>query len=92
MPSSTMFVSAVKSGLAAASAAVTDYYALGTVSDSDLTYYAPTVSIDEYAQIYKYTTLTKLTNYGEDVPDKSILTVFVGHGLAALLSALSKTQ
>ncbi len=54
---------------------VTDYYALGTVSDSDLTYYSPTFAIDEYAEIYKYTTLTKLTSYGEDLTDRSILSI-----------------
>lgn len=60
---------------ATSDASVTDYYALGTVSDSDLTYYSPTFAIDEYAEIYKYTTLTKLTSYGEDLTDRSILSI-----------------
>lgn len=45
---------------------ISDYYAIGTVSDSDLSYYCPTFGIEEHAQIYQYTTLNKLTNYGEN--------------------------
>ncbi|MGM9972179.1 MAG: hypothetical protein ACI35W_07200 [Anaeroplasmataceae bacterium] len=43
---------------------ITDYYTIGTVADSDLSYYAPTFKINDYAQIYQYTTITKLTTYG----------------------------
>lgn len=45
---------------------ISDYYAIGTVSDSDLSYYCPTFGIEEHAQIYQYTTLNKLKNYGEN--------------------------
>ena len=41
-----------------------DYYAIGTVSDADLSFYCPTFKVDEYAQMYQYTTLSKLTEYG----------------------------
>ena len=47
-------------------ATVSDYFAIGTVSDSDLSYYCPTFGIEEHAQIYQYTTLNKLKNYGEN--------------------------
>lgn len=48
---------------------ISDYYAIGTVSDSDLSYYCPTFGIEEHAQIYQYTTLNKLQNYGENQTD-----------------------
>lgn len=48
---------------------ISDYYAIGTVSDSDLSYYCPTFGIEEHAQIYQYTTLNKLKNYGENQTD-----------------------
>ena len=57
---------------------ITDYYAIGTVSDADLSYYCPGFEINEYAQIYQYTTLKKLTEYGvgkQTDSDKSILSV-----------------
>lgn len=55
---------------------ISDYYAIGTVSDSDLSYYCPTFGIEEHAQIYQYTTLNKLKNYGDNqsVSDSNILT------------------
>ena len=60
----------------AKSDSVTDYYAIGTVSNSELSYYAPTFGIDERAQIYQYTTKTKLKSYGEKQTssDATILT------------------
>lgn len=45
---------------------VTDYYTVGTVSDTDLENYAPTIKTEDNAQVFKYTTITKLTKYGED--------------------------
>ena len=59
-----------------ASTDISDYYAIGTVSDSDLTYYCPTFGIESHAQIYQYTTLNKLQSYGENQTDSdsSILT------------------
>lgn len=55
---------------------ISDYYAIGTVSDSDLSYYCPTFGIEDHAQIYQYTTINKLKNYGENqsVSDSKILT------------------
>ena len=54
-----------------------DYYAIGTVADAYLGYYCPGFKIEEHAQIYQYTTLAKLTQYGADrnqtVTDASIL-------------------
>lgn len=44
---------------------VTDYYTVGTVSDTDLEYYAPTIKVEDNAQVFKYTTLTKLQTYGD---------------------------
>ncbi len=59
-------------------ASITDYYTVGTVSDTDLEYYAPTIKIEDHAQVFKYTTLTKLRTYGADnnqsVKDSTILT------------------
>ncbi len=53
---------------------ISDYYAIGTVSNSDLTYYSPTFGIDQYAQIYKYTTARKLADYGKaTLTDKTVL-------------------
>ena len=60
------------------SSSVSDYYAIGTVSDTELTYYAPTFGTEEHAQIYQYTTVTKLQSYGlgsQDSSDSEILTV-----------------
>jgi len=53
----------------------TDYFAIGTVNDTDLSYFAPTFGIEEHAQIYQYTTLTKLSSYGtnQTVSDSTIL-------------------
>lgn len=63
-------------GGSSASISISDYYAIGTVSDSDLSYYCPTFGIEEHAQIYQYTTLNKLKYYGENQTgsDSSILT------------------
>ena len=60
----------------AKSTSITDYYALGTVSDANLNYYAPTFGIEEHAQIYQYTTYSKLTGYGDkqELSDAEILT------------------
>ena len=54
-----------------------NYYIVGAVSNVNLSSYAPTFSIEEYAQIYQYTTLAKLKEYGADnnqvKTDKTIL-------------------
>lgn len=42
----------------------TDFYVVGTTSGAELSSYSPTLGIDEYAEIYQYTTRTKLTTYG----------------------------
>jgi hypothetical protein len=42
----------------------TDFYVVGTTSGAELSSYSPTLGIDEYAEIYQYTTKTKLTTYG----------------------------
>ena len=64
-------------GGSSASNDISDYYAIGTVSDSDLSYYCPTFGIEKHAQIYQYTTLKKLQSYGENQTesDSSILKV-----------------
>ncbi len=69
----------IKYSTAAKSTSITDYFALGTVSDSDLSYYAPTFGIEEHAQIYQYTTLAKLTAYGADVQTESDAEVLSNH-------------
>ncbi len=43
---------------------ITDYYAIGTVNEAELSYYSPTFGINEYAQMYQYTTRRKLQEYG----------------------------
>ena len=54
-----------------------NYYIVGAVSNVNLSSYAPTFGIDEYAQIYQYTTLSKIKEYGSDnnqtKTDKTIL-------------------
>ena len=45
---------------------IKDYFAVGTVSNADLQYYCPGFEINEYAEMYQYTTLAKLTGYGSD--------------------------
>lgn len=52
-----------------------NYYILGSVSDATLSDYAPTMKINEYSEIYQYTTLSKLTTYGssQNASDSSIL-------------------
>ncbi len=44
----------------------TDFYIVGTTSGAELSSYSPTLGIDEYAEIYQYTTTTKLTTYGTE--------------------------
>lgn len=58
-----------------ASVSGTNYYILGTVSDVQLSDYAPTMKIDDYAQIYQYTTPKKLAEYNgnQESSDTSIL-------------------
>lgn len=46
-----------------ASLSGTNYYILGTVSDVQLSDYAPTMIVDEYAEIYQYTTPNKIIKY-----------------------------
>ncbi len=60
---------------APANASGTNYYVLGTVSDVQLSDYAPTMKTDEYAQIYQYTTPDKLAKYNgnQTESDTSIL-------------------
>ena len=60
------------------STSITDYYAIGTVSEANLTYYVPTFGKESHAQIYQYTTISKLQNYGgvqktNDMSDSDIL-------------------
>lgn len=43
---------------------ITDYYAIGTVNEAELSYYSPIFGIDEHAQMYQYTTKRKLEEYG----------------------------
>ncbi len=67
----------IEYSLSAQDASVTDYYTVGTVSDTDLENYAPTIKVEDHAQVFKYTTLTKLATYGADngqtVKDSDIL-------------------
>lgn len=46
-----------------ASLSGTNYYILGTVSDVQLSDYAPTMIVDEYAEVYQYTTPNKIIKY-----------------------------
>lgn len=52
-----------------------NYYILGSVSDATLSDYAPTMKINEYSEIYQYTTSSKLTSYGssQTLSDTSVL-------------------
>ena len=54
-----------------------NYYIVGAVSNVNLSSYSPTFEIDDYAKIYQYTTLSKITGYGTDnnqtATDKTIL-------------------
>lgn len=61
------------------STSISDYYSIGTVSNSDLSYYAPTFGIEEHAQIYQYTTLKKLQAYGQDSQTESDNEVLSNH-------------
>ena len=61
------------------STSITDYYSIGTVADSDLSYYAPTFGIEEHAKIYQYTTLEKLQNYGSTSQTKSDSEILTNH-------------
>ncbi len=57
---------------------ISDYYAIGTVSDADLSYYCPTFEVNEFAEIYQYTTYKKLTSYGmgrQTETDSEVLSV-----------------
>ena len=40
------------------------FFVLGSVSDAKLAYYAPTFDAEDHAEVYQYTTLGKLQNYG----------------------------
>jgi hypothetical protein len=42
----------------------TDYYTVGTVSNAQLSNYAPTFDIEKHAMIFQSTTLAKLKSYG----------------------------
>ena len=50
---------------------IKDYFAVGTVSNADLQYYCPGFEINEYAEMYQYTTLAKLKGYGSDNNQKT---------------------
>nr|MCR5705183.1 hypothetical protein [Acholeplasmatales bacterium] len=54
-----------------------DYYIIGSVSNATLSSYAPSFDVDEYAEIYQYTTIAKLTTYGlennQTLSDEEIL-------------------
>lgn len=41
-----------------------NFYAVGTLSNAELANYAPTFGIYEYSEIYQYTTLDKILEYG----------------------------
>ncbi len=43
---------------------ISDYYTIGTVNEAELSYYSPIFGVDEYAQMYQYTTKRKLQQYG----------------------------
>ncbi len=51
-------------GTSTTDTSITDYYAIGTVNEAELSYYSPTFGINEYAQMYQYTTRRKLQEYG----------------------------
>lgn len=52
-----------------------NFYAVGTLDNAELSNYAPTFGIYEYSEIYQYTTLDKLTGYGagHDVIDYDVV-------------------
>ncbi len=54
----------LESGLSTKDISITDYYAIGTVNETELSYYAPKFGIDEHSQMYQYTTKRKLEEYG----------------------------
>ena len=51
-------------GTSTTDTSITDYYAIGTVNEAELSYYSPIFGINEYAQMYQYTTRRKLQEYG----------------------------
>lgn len=51
-------------GTSTTDTSITDYYAIGTVNEAELSYYSPIFGINEYAQMYQYTTKRKLQQYG----------------------------
>lgn len=57
------------------SSASSNFYAVGTLDNAELSNYAPTFGIYEYSEIYQYTTLDKLTGYGtgHDVIDYNVV-------------------
>ncbi len=58
---------------------ISDYYSIGTVSEADLSYYCPTFSVNDYAQIYQYTTYAKLTGYGIGAQTKKDENILSNH-------------
>lgn len=52
------------SGTSTTDTSITDYYAIGTVNEAELSYYSPIFGINDYAQMYQYTTRRKLQEYG----------------------------
>lgn len=51
-------------GTSTTNSSITDYYTIGTVNEAELSYYSPIFGVDEYAQMYQYTTKRKLQQYG----------------------------
>lgn len=51
-------------GTSTTDTSITDYYAIGTVNEAELSYYSPIFGINDYAQMYQYTTRRKLKEYG----------------------------
>ncbi len=51
-------------GTSTTNSKISDYYTIGTVNEAELSYYSPIFGVDEYAQMYQYTTKRKLQEYG----------------------------
>ena len=57
----------------------TDFFALGSIANAQLSNYAPTFAVDEYAEIYQYTTKQKLKVYGHGKQSLSDTEILVNH-------------
>ncbi len=69
---------------------IKDYFAVGTVSNADLQYYCPGFEINEYAEMYQYTTLAKLTGYGSDNQETKDLQLLTNHETTYLYVPFNK--